>query len=100
MAKTDNSQLVAILSYITLVGWVIALILNMQGKTQLGSFHIRQALMIMVVGIVLAWIPIVGWILAIVLFVFWIMGLIAAINKETKEVPVIGKLAQDIFKGL
>ena len=98
--KQDNAKLVAILSYITLIGWIIALILNQQNKTSLGSFHIRQTLLIMIAGIVLSWIPLVGWILSIILFIFWIMGLIYAIKGEEKEVPLIGGLAQQWFKGL
>ena len=100
MAQQDNAKLVAILSYITLVGWIVALILNQQKKTDLGSFHVRQALMIMLAGIVLSWIPIIGWILSIILFVFWILGFLAAINGQKKETPVIGGLAQEWFKGL
>ena len=100
MVKDDQSKLVAIISYITLIGWVIALVLNMQNKTKLGSFHIRQALIIMLAAAVLGLIPVVGWILGIVVFIFWIIGLISAINGQEKEVPVIGALAQDWFKGL
>ena len=62
MAKDDQSKTVAILSYITPIGWVIALILNQSKKTELGSFHIRQALLLMITGIILRWIPVVGWI--------------------------------------
>ncbi|MBW2965987.1 hypothetical protein KY342_02705 [Candidatus Woesearchaeota archaeon] len=98
--KDDQSKLVAILSYITLIGWVVALILNMQKKTELGSFHIRQALLIMIVGIVLWWIPVIGWILNIIVFVFWVMGLVYAIQGQQKEVPLIGAYAQQWFKGL
>lgn len=98
--KQDNAKLVAILSYITFIGWIIALILNQNKKTSLGSFHIRQALLLMIAGIILSWIPILRWILAIVIFIFWIMGLVYAINGQQKEVPVIGPLAQQWFKGL
>jgi len=101
MAKNgDQSKLVAIISYITLIGWVIALVLNMQSKTKLGSFHIRQALIVMLAAAVLGWIPVLGWILGIIVFIFWIMGLVSAINGKEKEIPVIGPLAQDWFKGL
>ncbi len=34
MPKKDNSKLVAIISYLTLIGWVVALILNTQDKTR------------------------------------------------------------------
>ena len=32
--------------------------------------------------------------------IFWIMGLVSAVNGQEKEVPIIGPLAQDWFKGL
>jgi uncharacterized membrane protein len=99
MPKEDNSKLVAILSYITIIGWIVALILNNSNKSSLGSFHIRQSLLIMIVGLV-GLIPIIGWIVSLALFVFWIMGLIYAINGQEKEIPIIGKYAQDWFKGL
>jgi len=98
--KKDQSKLVAILSYITLIGWIIALILNMQKKTELGSFHIRQALIIMLANIVLWWIPVIGWLLQIVVLIFWIMGLVYAIQGQKKEIPLIGSYAQQWFKGL
>jgi len=100
MAKEDNSKLVAVLSYLFLIGWIIALIINLQQKTRLGSFHIRQTLMLMLAGIVVSFIPIVNFVSWIVLFIFWLIGLIGAINGEEKEIPLIGKLGQDIFKGL
>ena len=100
MAKDDQSKVIAIVSYITPIGWIIALILNQSKKTDLGSFHIRQALLLMVAGIILSWIPVVGWILAIAVFVFWIMGLVYAVQGEKKEVPLIGAYAQQWFKGL
>ena len=89
----DQGKLVAILSYITFVGWIVALILNLNNKTSLGSFHLRQALLLVIANIVLWWIPIIGWLLQIVVLVFWIMGLIYAIQGQEKEVPVVGKYA-------
>ncbi len=95
-----KEKLVAILSYITIIGWIIALIMNSKEKTKLGRFHIRQALIIMLAGIVVSWIPVIGWILSIILFIFWIMGLVAAIQCKEKEVPIIGAWGQKWFKGL
>ncbi|MFW5990589.1 MAG: hypothetical protein ACOCQX_00005 [Candidatus Nanoarchaeia archaeon] len=89
--------MVAILSYITIIGWIIALVLHQENKTSLGSFHLRQALLLMIAGLVLTFIPIIGWLLNIVVFVFWIMGLVYAIQKQEKEVPLIGGLAQQWF---
>jgi uncharacterized membrane protein len=100
MAKKDDGKLVAILSYITLIGWIIAIILHSNNKTKLGAFHLRQALLLVLAGIVFSFIPIVGWILNIGVFVLWIMGLVFAIQGTEKEIPLIGHLAQDWFKSI
>ncbi|MCB9362870.1 hypothetical protein H6504_05525 [Candidatus Woesearchaeota archaeon] len=91
----DNKAL-AIISYITIIGWVIALILDTK-KDPLVRYHLRQYLMIFLVGLVLGFIPIIGWILNIVVLVFWIMGLIYAIQGQKKAVPILGDLAQKHF---
>lgn len=103
---TDNGKTVAIIAYITLVGWIIALIMNNGNKTALGSFHIRQSLGIMCVGVILAFISgIIGiWILSTIinlsLLVFWLLGLISAVQGEMKPVPVLGEQFQEWFKGI
>ncbi len=35
---------------------------------------------------------IIGGIASIVVFIFWIMGLVAACKEEEKEVPLLGKI--------
>jgi len=95
----DEGKTIAIISYITWIGWIIALVMNMEKKNDFARFHIRQTLLIML-GTLLVWIPIVGWIWGLLLFVLWIIGLIGAINGEKKEVPILGPLAQDWFKGI
>ena len=99
MAKNEGKT-IAIVSYITIIGWVIALIMNQSHKDKLASFHIRQTLLLYIAWVIFSWIPFLGWALSIILFIFWIIGLIGAINGEQKEVPILGKLAQDWFKGL
>lgn len=101
-----EAKIVAIISYLGLPGWIIALILN-QNKQELASFHIRQSIGIMLFGLVCAAvmiIPILGWIAGFVgylaTFVFWIMGLVSAIKGDKKEVPLIGAKAQEWFKSL
>ena len=100
MAKKSDGKLVAILSYITIVGWLVALILNSSDKTTLGAFHLRQVLLLTLASIVFSFIPILGWILNVGVFILWIIGLVAAIEGQEKEVPLIGHLAQDWFKNL
>ena len=100
MNTQTEDKSAAILSYLFFLGWVIAIIIHSNNKTELGAFHIRQALGLYVTGVILWWIPIVGWILNLVVFVFWLIGLINAISGEKKPVPLVGDFYQDIFKGI
>lgn len=108
---TDNGKSVAIVSYITLIGWIIALIMHSSNKTRLGAYHLRQMLGLMILGVAISilrfplfFIPFLGWILGMALsvglLVLWIMGLIAAANGEEKPTPIVGDLFQKWFAGL
>lgn len=97
---STDPKTIAIISYITLIGWVIALVLNNEKKSKLASFHIRQSLLLILISVVFSWIPVLNWVIGIILLVFWIMGLISAINGKEKKLPIIGDLAQDWFKSL
>ena len=101
-----DPKTVAIISYITLIGWIVALILN-NPKSDFASFHIRQMLGLILAGIalqVLAFVPFLGWIVSVVgwiaLLVFWVLGFIGAIQGEKKLVPVVGEYFQEWFKSL
>ena len=103
----DNGKTIAIISYITLVGLIIAFIMHSSNKTALGAFHIRQMLLLSLVGIVASFIniiPILGqivWLIAgLGMLVLWVMGLIAAVNGEMKPMPLIGEKAQELFAGI
>jgi uncharacterized membrane protein len=106
-----DAKTIAWLSYITLIGWIIALVQhsNSQQKSSLAIFHLRQSFGLMVtwfalyiIGIVLV-IATLGigaillWIIYIGVFVLWILGLISAINGEEKPLPVVGELYQKWF---
>jgi len=100
---SSNAQMIAVVSYLTLIGWIIAFVLYQNDKSELAIFHLRQALGIVIIGAigwVVFWIPFIGWAAAIFLFVLWIMGLISAAQGEMKPVPLLGNLFQDIFKGI
>ena len=101
MAKKGNqANLVGILSYITIIGWVIALLIHLNEKTSLGGFHLRQALLIYISMMVVSWIPMIGWVLNIILMVFLLMGIVYAVQGKEEQLPVIGPLAQDWFKSI
>jgi uncharacterized membrane protein len=98
--QTDHGKLVAILSYGTLIGWVIALILHQQQPTQLGRFHLRQTLGLYLSAVLLSWVPWIGWLLLIGLLALWVLGLVAAIQEQTEPLPLVGKWYQQILAAL
>jgi len=109
-----DEKLVAIIGYITPIGWVAAYMLNNTQKSQLAFYHLRQSLLMFLIGAVLyvfqvmvLMIPYVGWLInlisapiGIALLILWIMGIIFAINGEEKPIPFIGDKAQQIFNGI
>lgn len=67
------------------------LVAFLAGDKEGAKFHINQALVILLFSL-LSVIPCIGWIWGIFMIVCWVMGLIAAINEEEKEVPLIGQI--------
>lgn len=112
----DPGKTVAILSYITLIGFIVAIVMhnNERNKSELGAFHLRQSIGIfctwfalLIAQFIFVLIPFLGWLInialslsMIALFVFWILGLISAINQEKKEIPFIGAFIQNLFSGI
>ena len=55
----------AIVAHITYIGWIIALVVNMNEKDEIASFYIRQLLGIYLFSLIIAFIPVInifGWI--------------------------------------
>lgn len=65
-----EDRTVAILTYLTIIGFIIAIVIHSSKKTALGSFHLRQGL-----------------------------GLIAAATGQQKPAPVLGAQYQKWFSG-
>lgn len=115
---TDDGKTAAIISYFTIIGWLIAYFaMHKDNRTALGSYHLRQTLLYAIVSIILSWglgfvigilIVVTGivalaylmYIIYIGLFVVWIIGLIGAINGEQKPMPLIGEKAQTLFPSI
>ena len=96
-----SSKATGIVAYITWIGWLVAFF---AGDKEGGKFHLNQALVLWICNIVLgviagiagylgtigAIISVIVGICEIVLFVFWIMGLVAACKEQEKPLPIIG----------
>ncbi|HLV15631.1 MAG TPA: hypothetical protein VKY41_10650 [Xanthomarina sp.] len=98
---------IAVIAYITVIGLIIAFIMNNDKKEPFASFHIKQSLGLALTGFalgVIGIIPIIGWLINIigifVLLYMWIMGLINAINGTEKVVPILGEKYAEWFKSL
>jgi uncharacterized membrane protein len=103
---TTEDRTVAILSYITIIGFIIAIVLHSSKKTALGAYHLRQCLGLFVTAVVGGFcmiIPLLNVllipVLGIGLFVLWILGLIAAVNGQQKPMPLVGEYYQKWFAG-
>lgn len=83
-----DTKTTSIVAYITWIGLLVAFC---AGDKEGAKFHLNQALVIFLFSL-LAVIPCIGWIWEIFMLVCWVMGLVAAINQEEKEVPLIGKI--------
>jgi hypothetical protein len=110
-AAAGEDKTVAILAYVTLIGFIVAIVLHGQKKTTLGSYHLKQALGLMIswfacgiAAMILAVVtlglggvlfPIIG----LVFMVALILGIVAAANGEMKPNFLLGKQYEKWFAG-
>lgn len=113
---SGDAKTVGILSYCTLIGFIIAIILNSKQKSEFGAFHLQQALGLIVCsivasialsicGVILAFIPIIGPIVAMLMFPLFglgclalvVIGIINAVNGKMSPLPVVGGISKKFF---
>ncbi len=112
-----DKKTIALLSYITLIGWLIAFFsYKSSEKSSLPSYHLRQGFGLFLTGFALG---IVTWVLSIIiamisvsllsimsivnlvislgLLALMIIGAITANKGEEKPLPIIGKMFEGKF---
>jgi len=101
-----NAKTKAIISHLFVIGWIVAVIINMNNKEEYASYYIKQNLGIIIMGIalrILNVIPIFGPVLMVIggllVFVFWLLSLLWSVQGEMKPIPLLGDKFQDWFKG-
>lgn len=101
--KKDDKKLFAFLaSFLTIVGFIIALVLKREDKYIM--FYAKQGLILFVGQViigVISKIPIIGWfilgpILLILWIILWIITWINALSGNEKKTWLIGDLAEKI----
>ena len=92
-----RARRIAVISYITWIGWIIAFLIRDKGDS-FQTHHINQALMInllKIAGGLCAAIPEIGdnisAVAGIAAFVFIVMGIYRAANWRTDPLPLIGE---------
>lgn len=106
----DNKTL-SIVSYITLIGWLIAYFVGKEKADDLLKYHLKQSFGLMIIGVAtniastilitivnsLSFItPIIG----LLLLVLVIIGILNAVKQEKKPLPIIGKWCEGNFNFL
>jgi uncharacterized membrane protein len=108
----------AIIAYFTPLGWIFALILNQNPKEEYTSFHLRQVLGIYLLGFATSLFGGIfsflfggftflfinsGFMFAMLqigVFILWLIGLVRAVNDDTRPIPIFGNAFQEWLKGL
>ena len=102
-----NSKTLSIVSYITIIGWLVAYFSGKDNNDPLLKYHLRQALGLAIISIIfnvvltivasivpsLAFLALAGY----VILVLWVLGIINAANEAQKPVPLVGKMFENKF---
>ncbi|AEA44682.1 DUF4870 domain-containing protein [Fluviicola taffensis] len=116
MNQIPINKTYAIISYCTLIGWIVAIIQassKEENVKHFTAFHLRQMLLLMLIGAaisiistILFFIPVIGIIginiLSLILFLIWLMLIVSAVRGEKRYIPLVGesgeKMLGDMFE--
>lgn len=102
----QEGKTIAIISHVTIVGTIAALIMQYGRKNSFAAFHIRQMVGLGIFGLVNQYYITdllgknTGILIALTLFIFRIIGLVGAIRGEEKKIPFLGDQFQEWFKNI
>ncbi len=106
-AIASEGKTIALIAYLTIIGLIIAFVMNAEKKNAFAKYHIIQSSGLALTGLalgIIGLIPILGWILNLIgifiLLFMWIMGLVNAVNEKEKPVPLLGEHYMNWFKNL
>ena len=101
----NNSKALAIITYITFIGWIIAFMLNNKQKHSLVTYHQKQSLGIQCIYFAIAvLITLTGLlslqILFLGVFILIIIGISNASNQINKPLPIVGVYFEKWFENI
>ncbi|MDT0607422.1 hypothetical protein [Croceitalea rosinachiae] len=105
MTKDDVTagKTAAIVAYLTIVGSLIAITMNLEPKNAFARFHIRQAFGIhlffhaLAIGLTFTGIAYASLVLFLLYLFLWGFGFMQALNGNKKEIPIVGSYFQKWF---
>jgi uncharacterized membrane protein len=104
--NVEQGKQIATISYLTILGTIIAIFMNNDSKNTFAAFHIRQALGISTLWFALGYF--IGyfdsWFVSsafyLFIFILWVYGFVGVINGEQKILPIVGEFFQKLFKSI
>ncbi len=103
MSTVKEGKTTAIVAYLTIIGALIAITMNMEPKNEFARFHIRQAFGLHIMFHAFALFSSV-WFnefalygLYLCYFILWIYGFSGALSDKKQMVPMIGDYFQKWF---
>ena len=102
----EQGKTMAIISYLTIIGTIIAFFMNNDTKNTFASFHIRQALGLWLTFFALGYIigSFDSWLITLSFWIFFgvlfIFGFMTAVSGRTQTTPLLGNFYQKIFASL
>ena len=102
----NSEKTMAFISYIYLIGLLIAYLNNNQKKSEYVSFHIRQSLGLWLsffllgylVGSFASWMITISFWVGFAVLIFY--GIYTALSGKTIPIPLVGKFYQKYFKSI
>lgn len=100
LQSKEEGKTIAIISYITVIGLLIAYLMNNDKKNEFAKFHIGQSVRIAILGvanyILSFFMPSSLWfissIVSLGILALIIIGIINAVNLKEEPLPVIGTI--------
>ncbi len=106
MNTASEGKTAAIIGYLTIIGTVIALVMNNEKKNTFAAFHIRQALGLFLTQFMLGYLVgaadswTVSYVFWGVIFALWLIGFSGAAQGVERHIPLLGPLYQKLFKSI
>ncbi len=90
----EEGKIFAVLGYL---GLLCLIPLLAKKDNPFALFHAKQGLVLLIAGVVLAWIPFVGWfVVAPIIGILGIIGIVQSIMGKYWKIPWLGDLAAKI----